>query len=74
MKCENIDNIVVLALVLTVIGDSLGLLAELMNQRCEKKAERQQQEKETRINEELDALRKRIALLENKQVQFNRRL
>lgn len=64
MKCADIDTIIIWALILTVIGDSLGLLAELLNQKCEKKAERQQQAKEDKVNAELDDLRKRVALLE----------
>jgi hypothetical protein len=39
MKCSDVNTIIILALILTIIGDSLGLLAELLNQRCTKKEE-----------------------------------
>jgi uncharacterized protein YhaN len=64
MKCDNINDIIISAIVLTVIADSLALFAELINQRCEDKAEREQQRKEEKVNQEIENLRKRIALLE----------
>ena len=70
MKCDIVDDIILWALVLTVIGDSLGLLAELLNRRCEKKDELECEKKEEKVNQELEDLRKRIALLERKTAQY----
>ena len=66
MKCNIIDDIILWSLVLTVIGDSLGLLGELLNRRCEKKDELEQAKKEEKANQELEDLRNRISLLEKK--------
>jgi peptidoglycan hydrolase CwlO-like protein len=64
MKSDDIDNIIIWAIVLTIIVDSLVLFAELLNQRCEKKAEREQEEKEKKFNLEVENLQKRISALE----------
>ena len=66
MKCNIIDDIILWSLVLTVIGDSLGLLAELLNRRCEKKDELEQAKKDKKANQEFEDLRNRISLLEKK--------
>ncbi len=66
MKCHIIDDIILWALVLTVIGDSLGLLGELLNRRCDKKDELEQAKKEEKANQEIEDLRNRISLLEKK--------
>lgn len=64
MKCEDLDNIIIWALILTVIGDLLGLYAEVAGRRCGEIEEAEQLEKENRVNAELNDLRKRVALLE----------
>ncbi|MBP2657500.1 MAG: hypothetical protein H6Q69_532 [Firmicutes bacterium] len=64
MKSDDIDKIVIWAIVLAIIADSLVLFAELLNQRCEKKAEREQEEKEKNFNLEIENLQKRISALE----------
>ncbi|MCC5466935.1 hypothetical protein [Pelosinus baikalensis] len=64
MKSDDIDNIVIWAIVLTIISDALALFAELLNQRCEKKAEREQEKKEKKFNLEIENLQKRISALE----------
>lgn len=64
MKCEDLDNLIILALLLTVIGDALALFAELISQRCGEKEEQEKQERESTVNAELNDLRKRVALLE----------
>ena len=66
MKCNIIDDIILWSLVLTVIGDSLGLLGELLNRRCEKKDELEQAKKDKKANQEFEDLRNRISLLEKK--------
>ena len=64
LKCEDLDNLIILALLLTVIGDALALFAELISQRCDEKEEQEKQERESTVNAELNDLRKRVALLE----------
>ena len=66
MKCNSVDNIVIGALVLTIVADCCALFAELVNQRCEKKEKQEQQKKEKNVNWEMNDLRKRITLLEKR--------
>jgi biopolymer transport protein ExbB/TolQ len=68
MKCNNIDTIILWALILTAAGDLVALFAELLNQRCEKKAEQERQRKEEIMSLELESLRRRIAILETKNI------
>jgi hypothetical protein len=64
MNSDNINNLIIGVIVLALIGDFLALFCELSSQRNEKRAEREQEEKERKVNLELDNLRKRVALLE----------
>jgi len=64
MKLDTINNIVIWAILFTIIGDSLALIAELLNQKSEEKAERDTKVKEEKLNQELENLRQRITFLE----------
>lgn len=67
MNCNKLVNHIILwALVLTVLGDSLALVAELLNRQCEKEEEKQQAEKDRLLNQELTHLKARVAFLEKK--------
>ncbi len=51
MKCTNtINNIDIWAILITIVGDALGLVAELLNQRDERKSEREQEKKDLTKN------------------------
>jgi phosphate/sulfate permease len=53
MDSDNIDNIIIWVIVLTIIGDFLALFVELLGQRFEKKAKREQEEKEKKLTRSL---------------------
>lgn len=65
MKCNNIDNIVIWILVFTIFIDFFALFTELFNQRCKYRAEKDRIKNEDKVNQELNDLRNRIAVLES---------
>lgn len=64
MKCDNLDNIVILALVFSLLSDLFALFAGLVNRKCNKQNEQQQKKTEKKVQQELADLRQRVALLE----------
>ncbi|WP_110954964.1 hypothetical protein [Anaerosinus massiliensis] len=65
MKCENIaNNMILIAIILAIVGDSLGLIAELLNRKSAKKAAQEQNRKETELNQTLENLTHRLSILE----------
>lgn len=73
MKCENIaNNMILIAIILAIVGDSLGLIAELLNRKSAKKAEQEQTRKEKELNQELENLTHRISILEKQMNMFDK--
>ena len=65
MKCEDVDRLVLLAIFLTVIGDALGFVAELLAQRCAKKEEAESEKANRALITRLDEFERRLRTLEN---------
>ncbi|MEG6585316.1 hypothetical protein [Dendrosporobacter sp. 1207_IL3150] len=66
MNCDNINKLIIFVITLTIVTDLLALFAEFFSQRCERKAEKEQQRKEKKLNDEIENLRNRIVVLEKK--------
>lgn len=64
MKCDDVNRLILLALIFTVIGDALALVAELLAQRCERKEEAEGIESEKEFIVRLKELERRISKLE----------
>lgn len=64
MKCEDLNKFVICTLVIVIISDLIFLFIEIMNQRCDAKAEKEQTEKERLVNDELAELRTQISALQ----------
>lgn len=64
MKCEDLNKLILWTLVGSILSDSIFLFIEIMNQRCDAKAEKEQAEKERLVNHELAELRSQILALQ----------
>lgn len=64
MKCDDLNRLIILAIVFGLIGSVLALGAELLNQRCDKKEEIQQNQEKSALNKRLDDIERRISKLE----------
>lgn len=64
MKCEDLNKFVICTLVIVIITDLIFLFIEIMNQRCDAKAEKEQTEKERLVKHELAELRSQISMLQ----------
>ncbi|MBP2631894.1 MAG: hypothetical protein H6Q70_2522 [Firmicutes bacterium] len=57
MNCDNLNKWILVSLGLGFIGDVLALFIELVDQRCEKKAETEKKRSDENISKELKELR-----------------
>lgn len=64
MKCDDLNKLVLWTLVGSILSDLIFLFIEIMNQRCDEKAEKEQTEKERLVNHELAELRSQISALQ----------
>lgn len=65
MNCDDLDKLILLALVLTVVGDALALVAELLSQRCDRKNEFESKKSEQALLARISELEQRVSKLEN---------
>lgn len=64
MKCDDVDRLVLFAIVLTVIGDGLALIAELLSQRCSRQEQVESENATEVLRAKLNELEQRISKLE----------
>ncbi|MBP2636555.1 MAG: hypothetical protein H6Q72_2462 [Firmicutes bacterium] len=65
MNCDDIDKLILLALIFTVLGDALALVAELLSQDCDRKNEIENINAEQALLARISELEQRVAKLEN---------
>jgi hypothetical protein len=70
MNCDNLNKWILISIGLVAIGDVLAFFVELVNQRCEKKAEAEKEKNDENISKELKELRESSNRLttENKEI------
>jgi hypothetical protein len=70
MNCDNLNKWILISIGLVAIGDVLAFFIELVNQRCEKKAEVEKEKSDENISKELKELRESSNRLttENKEI------
>lgn len=64
MKSEDIDKLVLLAVIFTFLGDAIALFTELANRRLKKHEDNETQKSEQLIVSKLHELERRIQTLE----------
>jgi len=64
MKCEDVDRLILFAIALTVIGDALAFVAELLSQRCARKEEIKNEKVGKALIARLDDFERRLRDLE----------
>lgn len=64
MKTDNIDKIVLLAIIFSLIGDFLGLIAEVLAQRRDRQEESKTENEKTSLLAQITKLEQRLAKLE----------
>jgi hypothetical protein len=64
MNGNNSDKLILLAIVLTVIGDALALVAELVSQHCDRKNEIESKKAEQALLARINELEQRVKKLE----------
>lgn len=74
MNCNNLNKWILLSLGLVAIGDVLALFIELVNQRCEKKAEAEREKSDENISRELKELRESSNRLTTENKELRREL
>ncbi len=64
MKCGDVDNIIILAIFINIIGDSLALFAESLYQRRARKEDAGNEKEKKALITQLNDLEQRISKLE----------
>lgn len=65
MKCDAVDNLILLAIAVTILGHIIGFGAELLSQRCERRETAKNQRAEKDLTEILNNFEQRIRKLES---------
>ncbi|WP_371367760.1 hypothetical protein SRRS_15790 [Sporomusa rhizae] len=64
MKCDDVDRLVLLTLILSVAVDLIALIAELVSQCCEQQEKAESEKAEKALIARLDDFERRISKLE----------
>ena len=64
MKCDDVNRLIILALILSIMGDLIALIAELVSQRCEQQEKAEGEKAEKALTVRLDDFERRISKLE----------
>jgi len=64
MNCDDVDKLVLLSLVFTVLGDALALVAELVSQHCDRSHELESEKAEQALLARINELEQRVSKLE----------
>lgn len=74
MNCDNLNKWILFSIGLVAIGDVLAFFVELVNQRCERKAEVEREKSDENISRELKELRESSNRLTTENKELRREL